>query len=142
VVVVSTLRRRRKSSRGRFNRQGTPALYLAIELNTAIVEFNQGFPFRLVPPVTIVSYAVDCDDLTDRRMRASSNVFASRDPTRRVAWKLLAGTSQPVPSWALADRLRAGRRGGHRRSELQPWSIRRCEEPGALAVEAMLCHIR
>jgi len=77
-------------------------------LNTAIVEFNQGFPFRLVPPVTIVSYAVDCDDVADLTKASELKRLHVAPADMACAWKLLAETNQPVPSWAIADRLRAG----------------------------------
>jgi RES domain-containing protein len=93
---------------GRFNAKGTPALYLALELSTAILEFNQGLPLRLVPPVTIVSYSVDCDDIVDLTDAAELKRVGVAPADMACAWKLLAETGRPVPSWALADRMRAG----------------------------------
>ena len=90
---------------GRFNSKGTAALYLALELNTAIIEFNQGFPFRLVPPVTIVSYAVDCDDLIDLSNRSERSRLGVTSSDMACPWKLLAETSRAVPSWAIADQM-------------------------------------
>jgi RES domain-containing protein len=92
---------------GRFNAKGTPALYLALELNIAIIEFNQGFPFRLVPPVTIVSYAVDCDDLIDLSNAGERRRLGVASAHMACAWKLLAETGRAVPSWAIADRMQA-----------------------------------
>lgn len=51
---------------GRFNPKGTPALYLATSLHTAIREANQVGDLQ---PTTIVSYDGDIE-----------NVFDSRDP--------------------------------------------------------------
>jgi RES domain-containing protein len=76
-------------------------------LNTAITEFNQGFPFRLVPPVTIVSYAVDCDDLIDLSNASERKRLGVASADMACAWKLLAETGRAVPSWAIADRMLA-----------------------------------
>ena len=92
---------------GRFNAKGTPALYLALDLNTAIIEFNQGFPFRLVPPVTIVSYAVDCDDLIDLTNGSERRRLGVTSAAMACPWKLLAETGRAVPSWSIADRMLA-----------------------------------
>src|SRR6185295_9965389 len=92
---------------GRFNAKGTPALYLALQLNTAIIEFNQGLPFRLVPPVTIVSYAVDCDDLIDLSSASERRRHAVGLADMACPWKLLAETGRAVPSWEIAGRMRA-----------------------------------
>jgi RES domain-containing protein len=93
---------------GRFNARGTPALYLALDLNTAVVEFNQGFPFRLVAPVTIVSYAVDCDDVVDLSTASERRRQGVRPGDMACPWKLLAETGGAVPSWGIADRMQAG----------------------------------
>jgi RES domain-containing protein len=97
-----------KISGGRFNAKGTPALYLALELSTAIIEFNQGFPLRLVAPVTIVSCLVDCEDIVDLTDAAERTRVGAAPADLACAWKLLAETGRPVPSWALAERMRAG----------------------------------
>lgn len=92
---------------GRFNMPGVPALYLALDFATAVVEANQGFPFRLMAPITLVSYAVDCDglvDLTDARVLRE---LRASPADLKCAWKLLAETGKPVPSWTLAERLRS-----------------------------------
>jgi RES domain-containing protein len=93
---------------GRFNAKGTPALYLALELNTAIIEFTQGFPFRLVPPITIASDAVDCDGLVDLTNMSERRRLGITSAGMACPWKLLAETGRPVPSWIIADGLLAG----------------------------------
>lgn len=89
---------------GRFNPNGVAALYLSLDWSTAIIEANQGFAYR-IPPLTIVSYEVDCEDIADltsaeerTRHRVSSKAMA-------CAWRLLADTRAPVPSWRIAERL-------------------------------------
>nr|WP_269747071.1 RES domain-containing protein [Elstera litoralis] len=49
---------------GRFNPVGCAALYLSLDLTTAILEASQGFSFK-VPPLTLVSYTIDCEDIHD-----------------------------------------------------------------------------
>lgn len=53
---------------GRFNRTGTPALYLSLDLSTAICEASQGFAGRF-PPLTIVNYDVDAGPVIDLTVR-------------------------------------------------------------------------
>ena len=117
---------------GRFNAKGTPALYLALDLNTAIIEFNQGFPFRLVPPVTIVSYAVDCDDLIDltngserRRLAIAGRHGLPLEATRRTDRRCHLGQSR-IACWPAGRRVVV--------PSYSPGG-RRCSKPGAVALE-------
>ncbi|AOK56544.1 RES protein [Burkholderia stagnalis] len=48
---------------GRANRIGTPALYLALEVATAVAEYQQLSP--LLPPGTLVSYRVTAEPVVD-----------------------------------------------------------------------------
>jgi RES domain-containing protein len=89
---------------GRFNPKGAAALYLSLDWPTAVIEASQGFAYR-IPPLTLVSYEVDCEDIADltsaeerAQHRVSSKVMA-------CAWRLLAETGAPVPSWRMAERL-------------------------------------
>jgi len=92
---------------GRFNAKGLPALYLSLDFPTAVIEANQGFPFRLMSPITLVSYAVDCDDLTDLTDEDVLEKLGAAPSDLACAWKLLAEESRPVPTWQLVERLRA-----------------------------------
>nr|WP_321985628.1 RES domain-containing protein [uncultured Lichenicoccus sp.] len=50
-----------------------PALYTALRCETAWLEAQQAFPFK-VRPMTLCAYDVDCDDvldLTDPAMRST-----------------------------------------------------------------------
>lgn len=89
---------------GRFNPKGTPALYLSLDLPTAIREASQGFAFRL-PPLTIVEYEVDCDGIVDLTARGALRRHGATAADVRCAWLLLARSGAPVPSWQLAERL-------------------------------------
>jgi RES domain-containing protein len=92
---------------GRFNPQGVPALYLALDFATAVIEANQGLPFRFMAPITLVSYAVDCDALLDLTDTKVLRRHSAKPADLACAWKLLAETGKPVPSWILAERLRS-----------------------------------
>lgn len=90
---------------GRFNAKGKPALYLATDMATAMREVAHGFPTKLVDPLTIVSYAVDCADIIDltaERVRKSKGVSPD---ALACAWLLLQEAGKPIPSQAIADRL-------------------------------------
>jgi len=96
---------------GRANRPGTAALYLALDAQTAILEYQQVSP--LLPPGTLVSYRVHAAPIVDFR--------AGFDPTRWGAlwedfhcdWRALwFGENVEPPSWALADEaIAAGAKG-------------------------------
>lgn len=49
---------------GRFNEMGTPALYTSLDIETAIVEAQQGF-FNKMQPLLLCSYKVNCVDVVD-----------------------------------------------------------------------------
>ena len=92
---------------GRFNPQGVPALYLALDFATAVIEANQGFPFRFMSPITLVSYTVDCDDLADLTDTKVLHDIGATAGDLACAWKLLSEKAKPVPSWLLVEKLRS-----------------------------------
>lgn len=53
---------------GRFNRKGTPALYLSLSVMTALREANQAGSLQ---PTTLVSYDADIEKLFDSRDQAA-----------------------------------------------------------------------
>lgn len=89
---------------GRFNRPGTPALYLSVTLETAIGEASQGFSLRF-PPLTIVTYDVDCDDVADLTTPAYLKKPGITPAQLAGPWQRLAHEGEPVPTWLLAGRL-------------------------------------
>jgi RES domain-containing protein len=95
-----------KSNGGRFNSKGTAALYLSLDWETAVVEASQGFAFR-IPPLTIVSYDVDCADVADLSTPGGLKKHGATRSALACAWKRLAETGEKVPSWIVADRLKA-----------------------------------
>lgn len=96
---------------GRFNRPGTPALYLALSPATAINEASQGFGNRF-PPLTLVTYDIDCADLADLSTPAGAKKHKITSTMLACPWKLLAHEGAPVPTWDLADRLIASSHAG------------------------------
>lgn len=89
---------------GRFNPKGVPALYLSLDLVTAVREASQGFASRLEPCV-LCSYEVDCDDIVDLSDRAARDAAGVAFEELSCAWALLALERKPVPSQRLAARL-------------------------------------
>jgi RES domain-containing protein len=89
---------------GRFNAQGTRALYTALSPETAWAEAQQGFAFK-AQPLTLCAYRVDCRDVLDL---SSPSVCSSAgiDPIDLSGpWEDFARAKLPVPTWLLQDRL-------------------------------------
>lgn len=89
---------------GRFNPVGRPALYTSLSQHGAWVEAQQGFPFK-AQPVTICSYAVDCDAILDLCDPDTRSLQGVDEADLACAWELLAHQGQTPPSWKLCDRL-------------------------------------
>ncbi|PPD33189.1 MAG: hypothetical protein CTY19_09005 [Methylomonas sp.] len=91
---------------GRFNRPGTATLYTALDLTTAWLEAQQGFPFK-AQPMTMVAYRVDCSDIVDL---TDPQLLKNLDFTEAMlgcAWEDLAWQNLQPPTWLLASRLLA-----------------------------------
>lgn len=91
---------------GRFNPKGAPALYLALDFATAVLEANQGFAHKL-GPCTLVAYEVDCDDIADLRDDTARARRSVRLADMQCAWLALATMGKTPPSWDIATRLMA-----------------------------------
>lgn len=91
---------------GRFNAKGVPALYLSLATSTAILEASQGFGKRF-PPLTLVTYDVDCSDIIDLTRRGALKTFKATAAELACDWMLRAASGQDVPSWVLSARLMA-----------------------------------
>jgi len=88
----------------RFNPKGMLALYLGVDVMTAVREANQGFADKISPCV-LCSYEVACDDIADLRTaeaRAEHNV---RFDDMACAWFALLADGKEPPSWGIAQRL-------------------------------------
>ena len=96
---------------GRANRPGTPALYLALEPETAIREYQQLSP--LMPPGTLVSYTVRIASVVDFRAGYDAEQWAELWEEFHCDWRELWFNQRvEPPSWVLADEVRvAGAKG-------------------------------
>lgn len=90
-------------SGGRFNRHGVPALYLSLELATAVAEYRQAAPF--LPPFTLVSYRANLPPLVDVR-RLDGDWDALWNDWDEDWRTLLVNRIEP-PSWVLGELARA-----------------------------------
>jgi len=95
-----------KKHGGRFNRRGCPALYTSLDITTAWMEAQQGFPFK-AQPMTLVAYQVSNVAVVDLN---DSNTLQALDfslSNLACPWEYLASQNQPPPTWLLVDKLLA-----------------------------------
>jgi RES domain-containing protein len=99
---------------GRANRPGTPALYLALEAQTAVREYQQ--LSTLMPPGTLVGYTVRLAPVLDFRGGYNPAEWSGLWEESQCDWReLWFNRRVEPPSWVLADdALAAGT--GHSRS--------------------------
>lgn len=90
----------------RFNPKGVPALYLALDIMTAVKEANQGFAHR-IDPCVLCSYDVDCEDIVDLRDMAGRTDAGVRLEDMACAWMSFTTTGKRPPSWLVHERLSA-----------------------------------
>ena len=86
---------------GRFNPQGAPALYLALDPMTAIKEISQGFAHKFEPCV-LCTYEIDCDDIVDLTSEEGRAAAGATPEDMACAWFAFHGDA---PSQKLARRL-------------------------------------
>ncbi len=87
---------------GRWNPVGSPALYLALDVFTAVQEYNQDLAFH---PVTLVEYHLldgRLLDLTDPAVMQASGLSTT---IHDEPWYQYARQGQTPPQWPLAARL-------------------------------------
>lgn len=90
----------------RFNPKGTPALYLALDLVTAVAEANQGFALKL-SPCLLCSYEVDCEDIADLRDDVGRRAHAVQLADMSCTWALDVMEGREPASWRVVARLKA-----------------------------------
>ena len=90
---------------GRFNPKGVPALYLALSIDTVILETTQGFPYRL-EPLMIVTYEVDVADIVDLRTPESRQVADVKLEDMGCGWRFDLASGEEPASWRIANRFR------------------------------------
>ena len=96
---------------GRANRTGTQALYLALEPETAVREYQQLSP--LMPPGTLVSYTVRVAPVVDFRAGYDGARWSELWEEFHCDWRELWFNQRvEPPSWVLADEaIAAGAKG-------------------------------
>lgn len=88
---------------GRFNRPGTPALYLSLDEATSAAEYRQDND--LTEPYLLVAYLADLPDLVDLRLLDDRWDALWHD--WHCDWRQMFVDGIEPPSWALADSVRA-----------------------------------
>ncbi len=91
---------------GRFNRAETSALYTSLDLTTAWMEAQQGFPFK-AQPMTLVAYEVDCANVADLNDPNTLSSLGFTSTELACAWEDLATQKQEPPTWKLATQLQS-----------------------------------
>jgi len=91
---------------GRFNRKGEAALYLSLDVITAVGECTQGLTQRL-QPLTMCEYDVDCDGIADLRTEGGRSKHGVKLDDLACAWLTFQLAVKEAPSWKIADRLKA-----------------------------------
>jgi RES domain-containing protein len=89
---------------GRFNPKGTAALYLALTIEGMFAEVSHGFAHRF-PPLTVVTYDVDCSRLLDLTTEAGLIAAGTDLGALGCAWMLERAEGRMPPTWTLAQRL-------------------------------------
>ena len=89
---------------GRFNPKGVKALYLALSIEGMFAELSHGFARRF-PPLTVVTYDVDCADILDLTTEAGRQAAGTDLSTLGCAWMLDRAEGRVPPSWTLTKRL-------------------------------------
>jgi len=88
----------------RFNPQGVPALYLSLEIMTAIRETNQGFSHK-IDSCGLCSYEVDSEDIVDLRTDDDRQAAGVGLDEMNCAWFADIRLGRTPASWSLAARL-------------------------------------
>jgi RES domain-containing protein len=91
---------------GRFNPKGVPALYLALDLVTAIKEINQGLAHR-IDPCVLCSYDVDCENIVDLGSAEGRTSAGIRLEDMTCGWMNFLSLGKRPPSWSVHDGLTA-----------------------------------
>lgn len=91
---------------GRFHRKGEAALYLSLDVVTAVGECTQGLTQRL-QPLTMCEYDVDCEDIADLRAKSGRSRHRVNLADLACAWLTFQLAGKEAPSWKVADKLKA-----------------------------------
>ncbi len=123
---------------GRANRPGVQALYLALEPETALREYQQVSP--LMPPGTLVSYTVRVAPVVDFRTGYNAARWSHLWEEFHCDWRALWFDARvEPPSWVLADEaIAAGAKGIAFASRLAPDGLNLVVYNDMLATDDML----
>ena len=91
---------------GRFNRRGESALYLSLDVITAVGECTQGLTQRL-HPLVMCEYDIDCDGVADLRTEDECSKYGVTPTDLACPWLSFQLAGKEAPSWLVADRLKA-----------------------------------
>lgn len=95
---------------GRWNRNGTPALYLSEPgmfggpVSTAWAEFQQGLTPRIG---TVAPYELRIERLVDLTVAATRDFLGFSEADMACPWKEVFVAGGDPPTWAMAERLRS-----------------------------------
>jgi RES domain-containing protein len=108
---------------GRANRIGTNALYLALDVDTAVQEYKQ--VSALLPPGTLVSYLVTAEPIVDFTDGYRGDTWAPLWEEFFCDWRACWFNERiEPPSWVLGDEvMAAGAKGILFRSALAPSAV-------------------
>jgi RES domain-containing protein len=86
---------------GRFNPQGTPALYFAMSIEGMLLEMTHGFAHRF-EPLTVCTYLVDVDNIVDLRNEEACANEGVLFTELGCAWAFELAKGRCPPSWEIA----------------------------------------
>ena len=95
-----------KKHGGRFNRPGCAALYTSLDITTAWMEAQQGFPFK-PQPMTLVAYQVEATAIVDLNDSDTLQCLGISADDLACPWEELAYHKQQPPTWQVVEDLLA-----------------------------------
>jgi len=88
-----------------------PALYLGLDIMTAVKEANQGFAHK-IDPCILCSYEVACDDIIDLRTVESRAEHSVQMEDLACGWFALLAAGKEPPTWEIVRRLHSEGKAG------------------------------
>jgi RES domain-containing protein len=88
-----------------------PALYLGLDIMTAVKEANQGFAHK-IDPCVLCSYEVACDDITDLRTVESCAEHSVQMEDLACGWFAFLAAGKEPPTWEIVGRLHSEGKAG------------------------------
>jgi RES domain-containing protein len=89
---------------GRWNAKGTPALYLAFDAITALLEYNQSVQFH---PVTLAEYHVTGARLADLTQTEFLDAQGIASTIHQLEWRSFTLAGKEPEQWTLAKRFQS-----------------------------------